>query len=289
MVFLKSYTKLTLIRLFEEMKQLLLLVIYFLIRSCLKWAQDCLLENKSFKTGERVDYTIYYHLAGMWVGAGDVYFTVDTQRIGKTDYYHLDSYGKTYKKYDWLYEVRDHFESFVSQSDLQPLRFRRQVREGSTYIDEDYLFKNKSNEVITVRQLEEDEPIIRDTVKSQPCSYDVLTMIYYARNMDFSNVKVGEKVPIRIFLDNQSHDSFIRYLGKEELKIKGLGTFSCIKISPYLIEGTIFNGGEEMTVWVTDDANRVPMLIETPILVGSIRARVNKMQGLRHPLNSKID
>ncbi len=43
-----------------------------------------------------------------------------------------------------------------------------------------------------------------------------------------------------------------------------------------------------MTVYVTDDKNRVPLLIETPILVGSIKARVNKMSGLMHPITSKI-
>lgn len=252
-------------------------------------AQNCDVKNTSFKTGERVDYTIYYHLAGVWVGAGEVYFKVDSARIANSDFFYLNSYGTTFKKYDWIYKVRDKFEAYVRQSNLQPIRFKRDVREGSTFIKEDYVFKHKSNEVITLRQMEEDEPMVKDTVRLKPCSYDVLTMIYYARNMDFSNVEVGEKVPIRIFLDNESHDSYIRYLGKKQLKIKGLGTFNCILISPYLIEGTIFNGGEDMTVWVTDDKNRVPMLIETPILVGSIKARVNSMQGLRHPLSSKVE
>lgn len=269
------------------MKHCIFILFLFVFSS--SYSQACLLENKSFKTGERVDYTIYYHLAGIWVGAGDVYFTVDTLKIGNAAYYHLYSYGQTYKKYDWIYKVRDVFESYVKQSDLQPLRFKREVREGSTYIKEDYVFKTKTNEVITLRQLDKKEPMKRDTVKSKPCSYDVLTMIYYARNMDFSNVKVDEKVPIRVFLDNQSHDSYIRYLGKEELTIKDLGTFRCIKIAPFLIDGTIFNGGEDMTVWVTDDKNRVPLLIETPILVGSIKARVNKMEGLRHPQDSRVN
>lgn len=252
-------------------------------------AQECAVKNTSFQYGERVDYTIYYHLAGVWVGAGDVYFKVDSTRIGGSDYFYFNSYGKTYKKYDWIYKVRDRFEAYSKASTLQPIRFKRDVLEGSTFIKEDYIFKHKSNEVITLRQLDEDEPMVKDIVKTKPCSYDVLTMIYYARNMDFSNVEVGEKVPIRIFLDNESHDSYIRYLGKKQLKIKGLGTFNCILISPYLIEGTIFNGGEDMTVWVSDDENRVPLLIETPILIGSIKARVNSMEGLRHPLNSKVD
>ena len=136
--------------------------------------------------------------------------------------------------------------------------------------------------------MEEYEPYVKDTVGLDGCSYDVLSMIYVARNLDYSGLKKGEKIPIKIFLDNETHDSYIEFLGIKNLKIKDVGEFRCIVFSPLLIEGTIFNSGNGMTVYVTDDQNRIPLLIETPILVGSIRARVNKMKGLRFPLNSKI-
>jgi hypothetical protein len=252
-------------------------------------AQACSLQNKSFQFGERIDYTIYYHLAGVWVGAGEVYFKVDSAKVKNKLFYHFDSYGTTYKKYDWVYKVRDHYQTYNNPDNFQPLRFQREVNEGSSYIREDYVFNHKKDEVYTLRQLDEDEPFVKDTIPLKGCSYDMLSMIYYARNLDFSNSEINDKVPIKIVIDNEAHESYIRYLGKKELKIKGLGTFNCILFSPLLIEGSIFNAGEEMTVWVTDDANKIPLLIETPILVGSIRARVNKMEGLRHPLKSKLE
>lgn len=252
-------------------------------------AQDCQVKNTSFQFGERIEYTIYYHLAGIWVGAGEVYFKVDSSRIGKKDFYHFDSYGETFKKYDWIYKVRDHYEAYASVKEFESFRFKRKVNEGDTYIREDYLFNQKENSVYTLRQMEEDEAMRKDTVDLPKCSFDVLSMIYLARNIDYSNYKIGDKIPIRIFIDNESHDTYIRYLGVEELKVKELGKYRCIKFSPMLIEGTIFNAGEDMTVWVTDDKNRVPLLIETPILVGSIRARVNTMTGIRHPIQSKLE
>ena len=247
------------------------------------------MSNKAFQFGERIDYTIYYHLAGVWVGAGDVYFQVDSTTIRNRLYYYFNSFGRTYEKYDWIYKVRDNYEAYTSVEDFKPLRFKRKVNEGRTHIREDYVFKHQQGEVVTLRQMDEGEPFVKDTVEMKECSFDVLTMIYYARNIDFTDVEVDQKVPIRIFIDNTSYDSYIRYLGKKEIKVKGLGEFRCIVFSPYLIEGTIFNAGEDMTVWVTDDKNRVPLLIETPILVGSIKARVNKMQGLRYKLDSKIN
>ncbi len=261
----------------------LILLISFNIK-----AQDCSLQNNAFQFGERIDYTIYYHLAGMWVGAGEVYFAVDSAKIGERTYWHFDSYGQTYSKYDWIYKVRDHYQAFTNPKTFVPLRFKRTVNEGSTFAREDYLFDYNKGHALTLRQLEEDGPFLKDTVPLEQCSHDVLTMIYYTRNVDFSNAKVNDKIPINIFIDNAAHDSYIRYLGRKQVKVKGLGTFNTIMFSPLLIEGSIFNAGEDMTVYVTDDKNRIPILIETPILVGSIRARVKSMKGLRHPVESKV-
>src|SRR5690606_7671074 len=133
------------------------------------------------------------------------------------------------------------------------------------------------------------EDLLKDTADYSACSWDVLSIIYYARNLDFSDNKAGDRVPIKIFLDNEEHQSFIEFLGKDVLSIKGVGTFNCYKFSPLLIEGTIFNSGSGMVVWVTDDENNLPILIETPILVGSIKARIRSFENLRHPLNSKLD
>ena len=43
-----------------------------------------------------------------------------------------------------------------------------------------------------------------------------------------------------------------------------------------------------MTVWITDDENKVPVLIEAKILVGSIKAIINEMEGIRHESDAEI-
>ncbi|MBD98493.1 MAG: hypothetical protein CMO34_01510 [Verrucomicrobia bacterium] len=171
---------------------------------------------------------------------------------------------------------------------MASLRFNRKVNEGGTHIREEYTFNQNNNKVFTYRQMDEDEEFVEDTVSTKGCSYDVLTMIYYARNIDFTGAVMDQKFPIRIFIDNEAHDTYIRFKGIKELEVKNFGTFRCIIFSPYLIEGSIFNAGEDMTVWVTDDKNKIPLLIETPILVGSIRARIENITNLRFPLASKL-
>jgi hypothetical protein len=81
---------------------------------------------------------------------------------------------------------------------------------------------------------------------------------------------------------------YIRYMGREVVKTR-YGKFRCIKFKPLLLKGSIFEGGEKMTVWVTDDANRLPVRIVSPIIVGSIKVDMMTYYNLRHPLTSLID
>jgi hypothetical protein len=80
---------------------------------------------------------------------------------------------------------------------------------------------------------------------------------------------------------------YVRYLGKETIKTR-YGKFRTIKFKPLLINGTLFEGGEKMTVWVTDDENHVPVRIESPITVGSVMADMITYRNLRYPLKSLI-
>jgi len=111
--------------------------------------------------------------------------------------------------------------------------------------------------------------------------------MYYARNIDYDKMQPGDKIPFSMFLDNQVYNLYIRYVGKETIKTK-YGKFRAIKIKPLLIKGTIFEGGEKMTVWVSDDANHIPVRVESPISVGSVKIDMMDFQNRRSPLTSLI-
>jgi len=90
-----------------------------------------------------------------------------------------------------------------------------------------------------------------------------------------------------MFLDNEVYDLYIRYLGKETIKTR-YGKFHAIKFKPLLVKGTIFEGGEKMTVWVSDDPNHFPVRIESPIAVGSIKVDMMGYRNNRYPVSSLI-
>lgn len=233
---------------------------------------QCNLVNNSTQNGEQITYKVYYTLAGAWIGAGQATFTNKLENYKGKPVYHIVGDGKTFRSYDWFFKVRDKYESYIDTATMLPMKFVRRVNEGGY---------KKFNIVNFNRKLKTASSTAG--VKKVPdCIQDVVSSIYYARNIDFNKYKKGAKIPFSIFLDHKVYKIYIRYLGKVKLKTKH-GIYNTIKFKPLLIDGTIFEGGEKMTVWITDDKNKIPIHIETPIIVGSVRIDMVKYKNLRNP------
>jgi hypothetical protein len=133
-----------------------------------------------------------------------------------------------------------------------------------------------------------DKSYSEDTLKLIQKLYDVISGVYYVRNIDFDKYEINDTIPIRMIIDNEIFELYIRYLGKEILKTHNKQIFNTIKFSALLIEGTIFRGGEDLYVWVSDDLNRIPILVEAKILIGSVKATLRSTENLKFPLSSEI-
>ncbi len=105
--------------------------------------------------------------------------------------------------------------------------------------------------------------------------------------INFDKYQEGDKIPFDLFMDNEVFHMYVRYMGKETIKTR-YGKFRTIKFKPLLVKGTLFEGGEKMTVWVSDDANKVPLRIESAIIVGSVKVDMMGYRNLRYPLTSLI-
>ena len=260
---------------------------WFVVCGFSSFAQmKCEVKNTVFKSGETATYKIYYNWGLVWALAGEVTFKVELADYKGKPAYHFTGAGNTFSNFDWFYKVRDKFESYADTSTLKPYRFIRDQNEGKTSIYEECLFNFKKKKGYSV--IKKDKGAKLDSVKINDCTIDVMTCIYYSRCIDFSTYKVKDTIPISLYLENQVYPIYLRYMGKEVYNLDGYGKFNCIKFKPKLIDGTIFKGGEEMTVYVTDDQNHLPLYVETPIVVGKIKVYLTKFSGLRHPFSSKI-
>ena len=242
-----------------------------------KFDDTCNIRNNAFKADEEVRMKVFYSTLGMYIGAGEATFTSSLERFNGKQVYHLIGEGKTYPTFDNFFKVRDRYESYIDTANLLPYKFVRNVDEGGYKKYNNVTFNQNANTAISTNGV----------FKITDCMQDVVSMVYYARNIDFSKYKVDDKIPFDMFLDDEVYHLYIRYLGKEKIKTR-YGRFNAIKIRPLLIKGTIFEGGEKMNAWLSDDPNHLLLRAESPIAVGSIKIDMMSYKNLRHPLTSFI-
>ncbi|MEZ5017661.1 MAG: DUF3108 domain-containing protein [Flavipsychrobacter sp.] len=256
-----------------------LYIFLLLISPLMLKAQDnfCGIKNTSFKVGEKLTFNVYYNMGWIWAGAGTAVFTTTLEKKSGRDVYHIVGDGRTYKSYEWFYKVRDKYETFIDTNTLLPVKFVRDVSEGGLKFYKSATFNHKDGKALT-----------KDGLIDVPsCVQDVLSTIYYARNIDYDKYKPGDKIPFDMYLDETVYHLYIKYMGKERIKTK-YGTFNSIKIKPLLIDGTMFSGGEKMSVWVSDDKNHIPLRVDSPIIVGSVKVDLMGFENLRNPFTALI-
>ncbi|MDR1172114.1 MAG: DUF3108 domain-containing protein [Bacteroidales bacterium] len=242
---------------------------------------QCHIDSKAFEPGEVITYSAYYNWGFIWLHAGAVEFNVTSKKYEGRDVYHLYAYGTSFKSYDWIFKIREKYQSYIDPETQMPLWYERDVTEGSYTAFEDYKFDYRNNQIQTYVQKRKN-PGVNGTLPLTPCLFDVMSAVYYFRSVDFNKYQAGNKIPVNMILDSQPYHLYIRYLGKEEVKTRDKVKYKCIKFAIQLVEGTIFKGNEDAIIWVTDDENRIPVIVEAQILVGSVKAILNEAKGLKH-------
>jgi hypothetical protein len=237
----------------------------------------CNLQNTTFKSGEKLTFKAFYAVSGIYVTAGELEVSTLLTKYNNKPVYQLKGIGKTLPSYDFIFKVRDYYTSWIDTSTLLPIRFERDVNEGEYTKKQKATFKQDQNKVITDK----------DTYKTPDCTLDVVSALYACRNIDVSKFKVGDKITFNMYIDEEQFSMYIKYMGKETITTK-FGTYKTIRLKPLLLKGNVFNGGENMNMWVTDDKNKIPVRIETPIKVGTVKIDLSSYSGLRHTMTSKI-
>jgi hypothetical protein len=256
---------------------ILLLLFSFLTPATQDSGEFCGVRNTAFQAGEQVTMIVYYSTLGMYVGAGEAKFTTSLERFNGKPVYHCVGTGTTYPFFDNFFKLRDRYETYIDTATMLPVKFIRNVDEDGYKIYNNVTFNHKAGTAVSTNG------VFRVT----SCIQDVISSVYYARNIDFTKYKPGDKIPFDMFLDDEIYHLYLRYEGKENIKTK-YGKFRAIKFKPLLIKGSIFQGGEKMNVWVSDDKNRILLRAESPIAVGSIKVDMMGYKNLRYPLTSLI-
>lgn len=242
---------------------------------------------RAYKDGEFLRYKIHY----VW---GMIQSDVGEARVKATrkkeppygDHFHSVINGETYKFYDLFFKVRDLFEAKFNTTNGRPYYFHRDIAEGRYRMKNTYNYNNDYS--IQARVQRKKEPIVDTLIQASECTFDLVSLFYFVRNLDYSKVPIGVNQPISFAIDKEIFSVYYRYEGKEIKKIPGLGHFRTLKFAAKVISGEVFSGKSEIVLWVTDDNNKIPLLFETPIKVGTVTGRLDSFENIKFPLTSKI-
>lgn len=238
----------------------------------------CRMNNEAFQDGEQLTYKIFYNVNFIWLNAGTVTFNIRK----RGDKYYASAVGKTHGGYDWFFKVRDTFFSVLDANTLLPLESTRIVNEGSytKYDHVNYLRNSRLAESTMGKTRKEAESTVIDI---DQCVHDVLSSLYAMRNTPMRELGSRDRFNIEMMLDRKKYPISLYYKGTEEnKKIKGLGNLDVHLFEPTLIAGNIFKEDSKMKIWVSQDQNKIPLLIESPISVGKIKAILSDHQKLRY-------
>jgi hypothetical protein len=232
-------------------------------------------KNKAFTFNEKLEYRVHYGL----INAASVSLEVSPALVSKDDRkcYNIKADGKTLKSFDWAYKVRDHFESYVDEEAMAPISYNKSVQEDKYKDDDLVAFKHNIKKLYGVKGI----------LDMPEYTHDVISSLYYIRNLDFSKSKVGDKFPLDIYLDNKIYNLGFKYDGKETINTD-IGKVKCLKFTPTLVVDRVFKDQDDMTVWISDDDNKIPIRVKAKIMVGSIKIDITSYNGLKNEFNSLI-
>lgn len=239
------------------------------------------LENNAFQVGETLKYKVYYEslLTGK-VNAGTAKLEVENtnRRFYGREAYHIVGIGKSNPAFDMFFKVRDRFESYVDINGIFPYLFVRRTREGG-YVRDDDVYFDHINLVAKSR---------RDTTEITRYIQDIVSASYYARTLSADTLEEGDYISVNFFLDDSTYISVIEFAGRQIVETE-LGIFRCLAFKPMVATGEVFSNPYPMTLWVTDDENKLPVLGKSAVLVGSVKMELIKYSGLKNPVEALVD
>lgn len=241
----------------------------------LKVKQFRTIKHQAYKAGEKLRYRMHYGV----IDAGEA--ILEVRKTDKTvkgrPLLHMVGKGRTLGSFNWFFKVRDRYETYVDQQGVFPWMFVRRVDEGGFKINQDYIFKQDKEKMSTSKGKELEAPF---------GIQDMLSSFYYARTINFKDASIGDEFLINMMIDEEVYPFKIKYLGDERIKTRK-GKFDCHKVRPMVMKGRIWEGEDDMTMWISADENKVPVQVQTKIAVGSVKATLVGWEGLANPL-SKI-
>lgn len=229
----------------------------------------------AFKSGEWLKFRIHYG----FLNASYATLHLSSKHLDSIPVYHVVGKGRTTGFASIFFKVDDTYESYFGRKDGKPYRFIRKIDEGGYTKDiEIEFYYNEDKAVLKDNKNGTEMDItVHDRIQ------DLLSASYFLRNnYNLDDFEVGETINLDMLYDDDGVFRFqLKFLGKEVIRTK-FGKVECVKFRPLVQSGRVFKEQESLTLWVSNDLNKIPIRIKADLAVGSLKADLEAYNGLRN-------
>ncbi|PHS65719.1 MAG: ATP-dependent exonuclease [Flavobacterium sp.] len=238
-------------------------------------------QQKAYGDGEWLKFRIHYGL----ITAGTATLEVNQEDLDGKQVFHIEGFGETTGMTSWFFPVEDDYQSYVDIEKDIPYKFIRKIDEGGHTKDIIIEF-NHDTQVALIKNLKHNT---EKSVSFPEGVQDMVSSFYYLRNnLDVSDIKVNDEIELDMFFDKENYKFKLKFLGRETIDTE-FGKVPCLIFRPYVQSGRVFKEKESLTLWVSDDENRIPLVIQADLMVGSLKATLIQFKGLSHSFKLKVD
>ena len=237
---------------------------------------------EAFKPGEWLKFRIHYG----FLNASYATLHVTSDTIGEVPVYHVVGRGQTTGFASIFFKVDDTYESYFGKEDGKPYKFIRKIDEGGYTKDIEINFDHDGEKAV----LHDKKNKKKMAFEINQSIQDLISAFYYLRNnYESEELIIGRNIELNMLYDDDGIFKFrLKYLGKEVIKTK-FGKVECLKFRPYVQSGRVFKEQESLSLWVSNDRNKLPIRIEADLSVGSIRADLDGYNALKNQFKIIMD
>jgi Protein of unknown function (DUF3108) len=236
-------------------------------------------KQTAFDVGEQFVFRVHYEI----INAGYATLNIKEATINNKSVYHVIGKGSTTGVSSLFFKVNDTYESYIDKETGNPYQFVRKIYEGGYTKNQEGFFNQEENKILVKDYKRNTEKNFSVTKNTQ----DILSSFYYLRNYpNIEKMKPGEFVAIDMFFDDKTTKFRLKFIGREDIRTK-FGVVSTMIFKPTVQTGRVFKEEESLTIWISDDDNRIPIRIKASLLVGAIKADLDSYKGLKNPFKIK--
>lgn len=241
-------------------------------------------QNNTIAAGEKLTFSASYKMSGLLTELAQVTMETSEVKTSKSTLLRLKCTAATYSKWDSFFKIRDLYESYVSPKTLTPYLYNRDINEGGYEKFMKYKFNHKTHTVASLKRKKRSDGTDWEEKKNVTIgsgTRDLVSTLYHIRNLDIHKASIGDSQNFTILFDNKESVISIKYLSKETINT-ALGKKECYKLAISINNSNVLKGNNDNLIWLTADANKVPVYAKFKIAVGSGELKIKSATGLKH-------